>query len=397
MEGDILASSLRARLNAIKQSAPAASAPQRVGGLERYAGSSPMPEGLYSPAPEALRRIGWNGRPFGIENCLFLDTETTGLSGGAGTVAFLVGAGYIRRGFMTVEQFFMKDYSDEPELLYRLKALMEQFSCVVTFNGRSFDMPLLQSRFTMNRMRDYPELFDLDLLAPSRRVWKLRLESCRLSNLEERVLGVSREGDLPGSEVPARYFEFLKTGDMALVEDIIRHNYQDIVSLGLLLDKLLSVYRDPEKQGYVQDLFSLGKALENQGEHARARELYRLSAVPRRAISVSTLREGGVAGQANARLARLCLKAGDVPSAIAALEQMLARNQLGIYPHVELAKIYEHRTKELRRALEHTRSALACCEYSEKDALKKREARLIKKLEKQTAGMKSGAIPKGYE
>lgn len=392
-----MASSLRARLNAIKQSTPAASAPRRVGGLERYVGSSPMPDGLYSPAPEALRRIGWNGRPFNIESCLFIDAETTGLSGGAGTVAFLVGAGYVRRGFMTVEQFFMKDYSDEPELLYRLKALMEQFDCVVTFNGRSFDMPLLQSRFTMNRMRDYPELFNLDLLAPSRRVWKLRLKSCRLSTLEERVLGVTREGDLPGSDVPARYFEFLKTGDMGLVEDIIRHNYQDIVSLGLLLNRLLSVYRAPEKQGYAQDLFSLGKALENQGEHARARELYRLSAMPRRAVSVSTLREGGVAAQANARRARLCLKAGDVPSAIDTLKQMLTRNQLGIYPHVELAKIYEHRTKELRRALEHTRCALAHCEQGDEDALKKREARLIMKLEKQAAGAKPGAKAKGYE
>ena len=124
-----MASSLRARLNAIKQTSGKQSVPQRVGGLERYVNRSPMPDGLYSPAVEALRRIGWNGRRFDIEKCLFIDTETTGLSGGAGTVAFLVGAGYIKRGFMTVEQFFMKDYSDEPELLYRLKALMEQFEC----------------------------------------------------------------------------------------------------------------------------------------------------------------------------------------------------------------------------------------------------------------------------
>jgi len=377
-----LASSLRARLNAIKQASPAASVPNRVGGLERYANRSPMPDSLYSPAPEALRRIGWNGRSFDIEKCLFIDTETTGLSGGAGTVAFLVGAGYIRRGFMTVEQFFMKDYSDEPELLYRLKALMEQFECVVSFNGKTFDMPLLRSRFTMNRMKDYPELFDLDLLPPSRRVWKLRLSSCRLANLEERVLGLAREGDLPGSEVPQRYFQYLKSGDMSLVDDIIKHNYQDIVSLGLLMDKLLTVYRDPEKQGYVQDLFSLGKALENQGEHGRARELYRLSAIPRKALSVSALKDGGVAGQANQRLYRLCLKAGDVDGAISTLEQMLSRRQMGIMPHIELAKIYEHRLKDLRRALEHTRLALMSCDDSMLEDLKKREARIRLKISK---------------
>ena len=387
-----MASSLRARLNAIKQSSSAPAAPARVGGLERYVDSRPMPEALYSPATEALRRIGWNGRKFDIEKCLFLDTETTGLSGGAGTVAFLVGVGYIKRGFMTVEQFFMKDYSDEPELLYRLKEIMERFDCAVTFNGKTFDMPLLRSRFTMNRMRDYPELFDLDLLPPSRRVWKLRLESCRLANLEERILGLERENDLPGSEVPQRYFDFLKTGNMELVADIIRHNRQDIFSLGLLMDKLLSVYRSPEKQGYVQDLFSLGKALEHQGEHARARELYRLSAVPRKALSVSALREGGIAGQANARLFRLCLKAGDVDGAVATLEQMLNRRQLGIMPHIELAKIYEHRIKDYRKALTHARCALESCAPDEEPELRRREARILAKIEK---AARTGQTQKG--
>ena len=210
-----MASSLRNRLNLLKQTGAAPAAPQRVGGLITYAHTQPMPEGLYAPAPEALRRMGWNGRPFDIEKCLFLDTETTGLSGGAGTVAFLVGAGYVRRGRMTVEQFFMRDYSDEPDLLYRLRALMEQHNCVVTFNGRTFDMPLLQARFVMNRMRDYPELFHLDLLSPTRRAWKMRIESCRLSNVEQRILGLTRENDLPGAQVPERYFQYLKTGDLS--------------------------------------------------------------------------------------------------------------------------------------------------------------------------------------
>ena len=377
-----MASSLRARLNAIKQSSPAAPSPARISGLERYVDRESMPEALYHPATEALRRIGWNGRRFDIEKCLFIDTETTGLSGGAGTVAFLVGVGYINRGFMTVEQFFMRDYSDEPELLYRLKEIMERFECAVSFNGKTFDMPLIRSRFTMNRMKDYPELFDLDLLHPARRVWKLRLESCRLSALEERILGLQRENDLPGSEVPQRYFDFLKSGDMSLVDDIIRHNRQDIFSLGLLLDKLLNVYRDPEKQGYVQDLFSLGKALEKQGESSKARELYRLSAIPRKALSLSALKEGGVAGQANSRLFRLCLRSGDTEGAIATLEQMLSRGQMGIMPHIELAKIYEHRVKDYRKALSHTRCALRGCAPEEETEIRRREARILIKIEK---------------
>lgn len=380
-----MASSLRAKLNAIKQNAPAASAPKRPGGLLTYLETFPMPEELYSPAPEALSRIGWNGRPFDIEKCLFLDTETTGLSGGAGTVAFLVGLGVVRRGHMEVEQFFMRDYSDEPELLYRLKERLEACDCVVTFNGRTFDMPLLYARFVMNRMKDHPEPFNLDLLPPSRRVWKLRIESCRLSNLEERVLGLRREGDLPGSEAPERYFAFLKSGDLSLVEDVIRHNRQDVATMGLLLRRLLQVYREPEKQSYSQDLYSLGKALEKQGERAQARELYRLSAVPKRLGSISALREGVVAGQANLRLYRLSLQSGDVESAEQTLLQMLSRRQMGILPHVELAKLYEHRLRSYEKALEHARAALAACEETEKEALLKRETRLLNKLNRKNA------------
>ena len=378
-----MASSLRSRLNLLKKTGTAPVAPQRVGGLITYTHTQPMPEGLYAPAPEALRRMGWNGRPFDIEKCLFLDTETTGLSGGAGTVAFLVGVGYVRRGRMTVEQLFMRDYSDEPELLYRLRELMEQHSCVVTFNGRTFDMPLLQARFRMNRMQDSPELFNLDLLSPTRRAWKMRIESCRLSNVEQRILGLAREKDLPGAQVPQRYFDYLKTGDLSLVEDIIAHNRQDILSLGLLLDKLLGVYAAPEKQTSVQDLFSLGRVLEHQGESAGARALYRLSAAPRRAISLSSLRERAVAGQANLRLVRLSLRNGDVEEARETLERMLRRGQMGAWPHVELAKLYEHRIRDLRSALDHTRRAMALAPPEEQPALKKREERILSKIEKE--------------
>lgn len=380
-----MASSLRARLSAIKHASPAARTTPRVGGLLCMAESRRVSDALYSIPPEALRRIGWNGRIFDPEKCLFLDTETTGLSHGAGTVAFLVGAGYIRRGVMTVEQFFMKDYSDEPDLLYRLKALMEQFDCVATFNGRTFDMPLLATRFTMNRLRDYPELFNLDLLPPSRRAWRLRIESCRLSNIEEKILGIRRDRDIPGSEVPARYFEYLKTGDMSLVDDIICHNRQDIFSLADLMVRLCEVYSKPESQKEQLDLFSLGKALEKQGERSRARELYRLSAIPRRAGTISSLRAESVAGQANSRLARLNIRAGDIDAAVAVYNQMLARGQMGIFPHIELAKIYEHRKKDMPRALEHTRAALKKCAPDETSALKKREARLEAKLANNSA------------
>lgn len=375
-----MASSLRARLKAVKQSSESSRAPARAGGLACYAESRRVPDSLYSPSPEALRRIGWNGRTFDIEKCLFLDTETTGLSGGAGTIAFLVGAGYVRRGVMTVEQFFMRDYSDEADLLYHVKALMEQSSCVVTFNGRTFDMPLLATRFTMNRLRDYPDLFDLDLLMPARRAWKLRLESCKLSNIEEKILGIRRENDLPGSEVPARYFEFLKNGDMSLVDDIIRHNRQDIFTLALLMDRLIDIYGAPETIRDRTDQYSMGKALEKLGESARARDMYRLSAAPRRAVSISELRSEKYAGEANMRLTRLSLRSGDIDSAVSACEQMISRKQMGIAPYIELAKIYEHRLKDPLKAMEYSIKALVICEKDEQESINKRISRLEQKI-----------------
>jgi uncharacterized protein YprB with RNaseH-like and TPR domain len=378
-----MSSTLRSKLNAMKRDNPAPPARTHESGLVRYVERMPAPEALYALSGEALRRIGWNGRAFDIEKCLFLDTETTGLSGGAGTVAFLVGLGFIEGGVLTVEQLFMRDYSDEPELLALLVERMRRFACAVTFNGRAFDLPLLRTRFTLNRVEPVPELFDLDLLHPARRAWKLRIESCRLGNIEDKILGAPRENDLPGAEVPERYFAFLKSGDMALIDDIVRHNRQDIATLAHLLAELDRVYARPEEQTHAQDLYSLARALERQGESARARELYRLSAVPRRGGTLAGVRAEAVAGEANRRLTRLCLRADDAEAATRTLEQMIARGQMGAWPHVELSKIYEHRVRNMRRALEHARLALKLCDPSEADAIRRREARLIAKMKRQ--------------
>src|SRR5699024_11659923 len=120
-----------------------------------------------------------------------------------------------------------------------------------------FDLPLLDSRFTMNRMRgELPSLVSVDLLLPARRLWKLRIKSCRLANLEAQILGVPREHDLPGSEVPGRYFSFLKTGDESLLTDVLDHNREDVVSLGKLLAVLSEAYFQPEMISDPIDLFS---------------------------------------------------------------------------------------------------------------------------------------------
>ena len=358
-----MASGLRAKLQAI---APGTAAPARPagGGLVVRVDRRKAPEGLLSLPRRGLARMGAR-EDFDVGRSLFLDTETTGLSGGAGTVAFMVGAAYVEGGQLVTEQYVLGDYSDEPEMLLRLGVLLARFDTAVTFNGKTFDMPLLQARYTLCRLREHwRDLDQLDLLHPSRRVWKLRLQSCRLSNLEERVLGVHRENDLPGSEAPERFFRYLQSGDFSLLEDVIAHNLQDVVTLAALLVKLANLFDEPLAARDSRDLYSLGRALEKQGD-GQAAELYAFSRdVP----------------QGSYRLYTIYRRAGEWERARAVLEAMVRKNQMGYVPHIELAKIYEHHDRNYRRALFYTKIALAMCDGREQQAIELRKARLERKL-----------------
>lgn len=378
-----MASGLRAKLKSIGASASEApKRPARDGGVLCYTSRQDLEPGLLQLSGTGLRRIGWSGRTFQPEKCLFLDTETTGLSGGAGTVAFLVGVGFIEEDHFTIEQYLMRDYGDEPELIDRLANRMDGFDCVCTFNGRTFDMPLLEARFTMVRMRHrWREMENIDLLHPARRTWKLRLGSCRLARLEEMILGAPRTDDLPGSEVPQRYFDYLKTGDLALLEDIVRHNRQDIATLATLLVKLCEIYDEPQRLAERPDLFSVGKALERQGEWKPAKEMYRISAVPAPAGTMAALTGDRVAGMANWRLYLLARRSKDTVEMRAILEQMLLRGQMPCAAHTELAKWYEHQAKDAKKALDHANAARKICVPGEEAALDRRIERLKKKLD----------------
>lgn len=383
-----MASGLRARLRILNASAPEkAQRPARGGLLERDFRVDPE-AGVEALSPVGLRRLGWSGRAFDIEKCLFLDTETTGLSHGAGTVAFLVGVGFVEKGSFRIEQYLMRDYSDEPDLLDRLANRMDAFDCVCTFNGRSFDMPLLEQRFTMCRMRHrWREMENLDLLHPAKRAWKLRLGSCRLGNLEEKILDMPRIDDLPGSEAPKRYFEYLKTGDMRLLDDVMNHNRQDIATLQTLLVRLCALYAEPESAKEKRDQFSVGKALERQGEIGPARELYKRAATP--AIRDGTLRalsEESVSGEANWRLYLIARREGNCEEMREVLQRMLARNQMPERAHLELAKLYEHRKKNIELALKHARMARSLSAEPDLPDWEKR----IQRLEKKRGGNENG-------
>ena len=373
-------SGLMRKLNAMRTTA---AAPSRVPVRELVTRvfSCKADERLFSLSPSALRRLGYNGPVFHIERALFLDTETTGLSGGAGTVAFLVGVGWVKDGYFTVEQYLMPDYSAEGELLRRLSQRFQNFDTVVHFNGTAFDMPLLRSRFVLMRMEDeWKEMDQLDLLKPARRLWKLRIGGCRLAQLEEKVLGLPQRDDIPGREIPQRYFDAVKTGSLTGLEDVIAHNRQDIVTLTHLLCVLAERFGEPEKTEEQLDIFSLGKALEKQGELTQARRLYHMAAVPRTLNTVKDLIGEKYAGEANFRLYHMYRRMGDYAQAELVLKSMVRRRQMGRVPKLELAKLYEHRLKNYEQALQATRELLSCCPPDEAEALCKREKRILEKM-----------------
>ncbi len=348
-------------------------------GLIRREGEEAADARLYSLGETALRRIG-GPAAFDIESALFLDTETTGLSSGVGTVAFLVGLGWVESGRMHTLQLLMRDYASEETLLGEVARAAEGFDCVVTFNGNLFDLPLLATRCTMNR-RENPleEMSSLDLLPPARRVWRRRLGSVRLANLEEKILGAGREEDLPGSEAPERFFSFLKTGDESLLEEVIDHNRQDILSMGALLAELCAVWEDPRSARAAADLYSLGRALAQQGEKDEARELYRLAGQPRPMTDLGALIDAKYRAEANMELAALLRREGRRDEQEEVLVRMRAAGEGGAFPLVELSKLYEHCRRDYDRAREAALQALAVAPEEEREALRARLDRIERK------------------
>src|SRR4030095_9484775 len=167
----------------------------------------------------------------------FLDTETSGLSGGTGTYAFLVGAARFIEGQLVLRQFFMRDPAEEPALLEGLANFLAPAKALVTFNGKAFDAPLLTTRYSMHRIPvPYKNYAHLDLLPLARRLWRDRLESRALKYLEEHVLGMKRASEeVPGYEIPWLYFDYLRTGDARPLAGVFYHNAMDVVAMAALL------------------------------------------------------------------------------------------------------------------------------------------------------------------
>jgi hypothetical protein len=295
---------------------------------------------------------------FPAEAFAFLDTETTGLSGGAGTQAFLIGIGRFAEGEFQLAQFFLREPIEEPAQLAACEEFLAPCQAIVTFNGKSFDIPLLQSRFNFHGWKHpFADLAHIDLLHLARRLWRERLPSRTLISLEAQILDSARsEDDVPGWMAPALYFEYLRYGDPTPLKSIFYHNAMDVVSLSALLDHMGALLADPLNTGaqYSVDLIALAKLFEDMGDLDQATRLY-LHALEHEEVQNGVL-PLPLLLSAIQRLARIYKRAGDYPAAIELWEQ--AAEHAHLESHVELAKYYEHRNREYGKAIAWTQAAL---------------------------------------
>jgi len=292
-----------------------------------------------------------------FQRMLFLDTETTGLAGGTGTVPFLVGMAWFEGRCLRVRQLFLRKLGEEAPMLRWLAERMARASCLVTFNGKSFDWPLLRTRFVLNRVPTPRELPHLDLLHCARRVFKHRGAGTRLVHMEEQVLGYRRVDDVDGSLIPELYFRYLRGGDGSALTPVLEHNANDLLLLAALLGELGRRFRAGADAGAgfasedPRDLLGFAGVALRAGDHARARAFAHAAARGPGAVGVEAL----------ALASRLARMAGEPQAAVNHLLQALgsARGVQAATLHLELAKLFEHALKDLGRALEHARKSAA--------------------------------------
>ncbi len=309
----------------------------------------------------------------------FLDTETTGLAGGTGTYAFLIGVGSIDAEGFRLRQFFMRDYGEEASLLARLAEYLAQFDVLITYNGKAYDQPLLETRFRMVRARHpFDRMEHLDLLFGARRLWKLRLESCRLMDLENQILGVERQGDLPGEMIPYYYFDYLRSQQAFRLVPIFHHNAIDILSLACLTAIVPLAFRAPEDMAFRHgaDVIGVARWLLAAEREQEALRLFR------RAVDLGL--PDSLLFKTLWDVAVLEKRMGNREAARAGFSELAAsRNPYRTRAYEELAKDCEHRERDYAAALEMTRRALALADTVE---MRRREQRLVGRMQKARTG-----------
>jgi len=289
---------------------------------------------------------------------LFLDTETTGLAGGTGTYAFLIGLAWWDAGALQVEQLFMRDFGEEHAILHEVAARIAERPVLVTFNGKAFDWPLLENRFTMTRSIAVPRLAaHLDLLHPARALWKLRLGSVRLVELERHVLdatrvGWHREDDVLAALIPQHYFDYLRGGPAEPLAAVVRHNQMDLRGLAALVGKIDALLASNDGSDFDSlDLFGLSRYLQRRGDSHRAHSACT------QAIDLGLPKEYDA--QARRELALLAKRRGEHENAAALWHELVKDERNGAHACEQLAVYYERRKKDFGRAVEFAQLGLA--------------------------------------
>ncbi len=305
-------------------------------------------------APPALRLLLPNAPEEAVspDRWLFLDTETTGLAGGTGTYAFLVGLAWWDAEGFKVEQFFMRDFGDEPSLLYEVSRLLSEKPVLVTFNGKSFDWPLLETRFRMARLpAARSPLAHIDLLHPARQVWRYRIGSVALSRLEREVLQLDRGYDIPSESIPGRFFDFVRGGPAEPVVEVFRHNAMDLRGLALLAAHIANLLETPaDATREPAELYGMSRLLFRRGEPDLAGRVCELALT------------GGLGGaEERAAIRSLALAAkrqGDFEKANQLWRRIIGDSHEGLEASEHLAIYYEHQARDPEQAARLTRDAL---------------------------------------
>ena len=279
-----------------------------------------------------------------LKKSIYFDTETTGLAGGSGTYIFLAGLGFFQGEKFILKQFFLRDFPDEPAFLNSIHEIFQKFENLVSFNGKSFDWPLLQTRFISHRIKN--KMINpphLDLLHASRRIWKRRLVDCSLGNIERNILNVQRSGDIPSFLIPQMYFEYLRNKDATPMKQIFYHNEIDILSLVSLAIELHDIHKNPFlKLEHNQDLLTLANYYDTNNQLDRNIEIY--SSLFEKEINQAHKKDLGI------KLGFCYKRTEQWQKAVNLWLEILNIGNFRIEPYEELAKFYEHRDKNFLNA-----------------------------------------------
>ena len=327
-----------------------------------------------------------------LRDALFIDTETTGLAGGTGTYPFLIGAGHVELDHIVVRQYLLPEFTHEWLMLKHIDNLLNGYAYTVSFNGKSFDLPLLRTRFVLNRQDScLDDMQHVDVLHPARRIWRERLPSCDLQTLEKFILDVHRVGDVPGNLVPHLYFEFIRKRDALLLRDVLEHNFHDIVNMILLTMRMARICEAPlQHLRHRRDIYSLGRYWFQQRDYSGAIPL------------LEWLAENDDGGRHDVTTASAFLlslsykKSGEKDLARDCLQTMVDGQTLKPEIIEELAKVLEHDDKDIAAALAVVEKGLQYLDVIRQldprskmlkyvQALQHRHARLVKRLAKAAA------------